>query len=90
MDLTYGLGLSPGDFSSEQFTDALERIKASCREHKLVCGIFGYNATMAAQSLDEGFDFASIGSDISFLREGCNRALATARGEEAEADRGGY
>lgn len=91
MDLTYGLGLSPGDFSSERFTAALEAIRAACVNNGLACGIFGYDARMAAGSLDDGFDFASIGSDVNFLREGVSQALAVARGEErAGPARGGY
>jgi 4-hydroxy-2-oxoheptanedioate aldolase len=91
MDLTYGLGLSPGDFSSERFTVALEAIRAACENNGLACGIFGYDATMAARSLDDGFDFASIGSDVSFLRDGVSQALAVARGEERVGPaRGGY
>jgi 4-hydroxy-2-oxoheptanedioate aldolase len=90
MDLTYGLGLSPGDFTAARFTEALATIKATCKTHDLACGIFGYDANMARQSLQAGFDFASVGSDISFVRAGVNQALATAKGLELENHAGGY
>ena len=92
MDLTYGLGLPPGDFANEKFSAAVGSILATCKAHDLVCGIFGYNAEMAAQSLAQGFDFASAGTDISFMRDGVSRALAIASGEEGNGSpaRGGY
>lgn len=92
MDLTYGLGLTPGDFSSDRFSAALQQIINACANNQLACGMFGYNAEMAAESLDQGFDFVSIGSDISFLRDGLAMALTVARGEEhsGELSRGGY
>jgi len=91
MDLTYGLGLSPGDFANERFVESVKAIRAACERNELVCGIFGYDAEMAHRALAEGFDFASIGSDISFLRQGVSQALATARGEAPDGPaRGGY
>ena len=91
MDLTYGLGLSPGDFANKRFIEALKAIRAACEANSLACGMFGYDAAMAARSLEDGFDFASVGSDISFARAGVSQALAVARGEELTApSRGGY
>ncbi len=91
MDLCYGLGLAPGSFADPIFTAAIERIKAACKAAGIAAGMFGYNAEMAASSIASGFQFASIGTDISFLRSGAQQALATARGEElGEAARGGY
>ncbi len=91
MDLCYGLGLPPGDFASERFIEAVGRIRAACDANELACGIFGYDAAMAGRSLQDGFDFVSIGTDISFVREGVSRAMAIARGEESSgSSRGGY
>ena len=91
MDLCYGLGLPPGNFSDKRFTGALEAIRSACKNNDLACGMFGYDASLAAQALDEGFDFASVGSDVSFVRAGVSHALAIARGEEHSAPtRGGY
>ena len=90
MDLSYGLGLEPGNFADPLFTDAIARILAACKAHQCAAGIFGYTAAMAADSLQNGFDFASIGTDISFLRTGAAQALADAKGEETSEQRGGY
>ena len=91
MDLTYGLGLPPGDFEHERFTAAVNAVQAACQRNGLACGMFGYAAAMANRALAGGFDFASAGTDISFLRQGAAQALATARGEaQAGAARGGY
>lgn len=83
MDLCYGLGLAPGDFTDPRFEEAITTILAACRTHGRAAGMFGYSPELAAQSLQRGFTFASAGTDISFLREGASRALATARGETA-------
>ena len=90
MDLCYGLGLSPGEFGNERFAEAIRNIRSACEASNLACGIFGYDAEMAARSLEEGFDFASVGTDISFARDGVSRALAIARGDEGSSSRGGY
>ncbi len=92
MDLCYGLGLSPGDFGNDLFTQAIEKIVAACRANNIAVGMFGYSPEMAHQMLQKGIDFVSAGTDISFFREGITRALATARGEDPNAvkGRGGY
>ena len=92
MDLCYGLGLAPGDFTDERFAQSLAAIKSACDNNGLAKGLFGYSAASAAASLEQGFDFVSVGSDISFLREGMARALAVVNGEDPNAvsARGGY
>ena len=93
MDLCYGLHLAPGNFTDARFADAISTILATCKKHKRAAGMFGYTAAMAADCLQNGFDFASIGTDISFVRAGAAQALATARGEGDNASgvtRGGY
>jgi 4-hydroxy-2-oxoheptanedioate aldolase len=95
MDLCYGLNLTPGSFADERFTAAIATILSACKAHDRAAGMFGYTAEMAADSLANGFDFASIGTDISFIRTGAAQALAAARGnpqkaEDAPAPRGGY
>jgi 4-hydroxy-2-oxoheptanedioate aldolase len=93
VDLCYGLGLSPMDFAHARFTEAVGRILSACVEHGIVAGMFGYTPEMAKNYLANGFNFASAGTDISFVREGVTRALAGARGSEDEAsggERAGY
>ncbi|MBR9865488.1 MAG: hypothetical protein GYB20_00075 [Oceanospirillales bacterium] len=93
MDLCYGLGLTPGSFTDPAFTAAIAKILNACEKNSLASGMFGYNAEMAAHSIENGFDFASIGTDISFIRAGAMQALSTAKGvskEDAPTARGGY
>ncbi len=85
MDLCYGLGLPPGDFGNSLFTDAVQAIVGACRKHGRAVGMFGYTPEMARSSLEQGFNFASAGTDISFFRSGMAQALAAARGEDPEA-----
>lgn len=83
MDLCYGLGVTPGNFADPRFQQALEAVLAACAKHKRAPGMFGYNAKMAAQSLEAGFDFVSAGTDGNFLRSGANQALSLVRGGTA-------
>ncbi len=76
---------------TERFIEALAAVRAACEGNGLASGMFGYDAEMAANSLEGGFDFASVGSDISFLREGVAHALSISRREERTGPaRGGY
>ncbi len=85
MDLCYGLGLSPGDFTNQRFKDAIARILAAAAENKLATGVFGVSPEFAANCLDNGFDFASASTDISFIRAGAAQAIAIASGKDANA-----
>ena len=77
MDLCYGLGLVPGSFGDERFTAALRKIIDACSRYKRAAGTFGYTPELAAQALQDGFHFVSIGTDISFFRAGLSQSLAT-------------
>lgn len=93
MDLCFGLGIAPGSFTDPSFTAAIGRILEACKTNGLASGIFGLSGEMAANSLKQGFDFASIGTDISFIRAGVTQTMTAAKGrdkEEAPAVRGGY
>ena len=84
MDLCYGLGIAPGDFGNSRFTDAVATIVEACRKHSRAAGMFGYTPEMARESLENGINFASAGTDISFFRSGLTRALALARGNDPD------
>ena len=79
-DLCLALGLEPGDFASPHFGDALGKVLDACRAAGKPAGIFGYTAEIAAKHLSEGFVFASIGTDTSFMRSGALAALKIAAG----------
>ena len=78
-DLCLAIGLEPGDFASPRFAEALSRVLDASRTAGKPAGIFGYTAQIAAKHLSEGFVFASIGGDTSFMRDGALAALDTAR-----------
>ena len=65
VDLCFGLGITPGDFGNEKFTGAVQEILAACAKHGKVAGMFGYSPELAARALEQGFAFASLGTDIS-------------------------
>lgn len=94
MDLCYGLGIAPGSFTEPAFTGAIAAILKACAKNKLAAGIFGVNGELAANAIQNGFDFASIGTDISFIRNGAQQALSAARGGDQpktkNAPSGGY
>jgi 4-hydroxy-2-oxoheptanedioate aldolase len=76
IDLCYGLGLAPGDFGAESFVEAVQKIKTACGDANCALGLFGYTPELAAAALQDGFQFASIGTDIGFFRQGAEAALA--------------
>ncbi|MCB1675549.1 MAG: hypothetical protein KDI01_04625 [Halioglobus sp.] len=84
MDLCYGLGLPPGDFDNASFKAAIVRILGAAAQHGIASGMFGYSPEMAHAALNEGFNFASAGTDVSFFRKGAQQALNTARGASSE------
>ncbi|MBL4802569.1 MAG: hypothetical protein JKY45_11810 [Emcibacter sp.] len=75
IDLCYGLGITPGDFSNPRFVLAVETIKEACKAAGCAAGFFGYSAELARSALDQGFTFVSAGTDINFFREGAKSAL---------------
>lgn len=85
MDLCYGLGIAPGSFGDPAYVDAVERIRQACVGAGIAAGMFGYNAALSRASLENGFQFSSIGSDANFLREGAKQAFDAARGLDKAA-----
>lgn len=85
VDLCFGLGIAPGDFGNELFTSALSAILTACKRHNKAAGMFGYSPALAYQALDQGFNFASLGTDISFFREGIAQGLSHAPRTDIDA-----
>lgn len=75
MDLCYGIGIPPGDFGNAVFVSAVKSIRAACVAAECAVGMFGYSPELANQALEDGFTFASIGTDVSFFRAGVESAL---------------
>lgn len=79
-DLHAQIGLAPSSDGAEpEFMDALERIKASAREHHIPLGIFSSNGEAAAQRIRQGFQMISVTTDISSLIAETTRNLRAAR-----------
>jgi 4-hydroxy-2-oxoheptanedioate aldolase len=83
MDLCFGIGLPPGSLADAAFTDAVAAILAACKKHRRAAGIFGVTPEMVYKALQDGFDFASVGTDVSFIQTGAAQALTIARGKAA-------
>lgn len=91
MDLCYGLGIAPGQFSDPAFVAAIAAIKQACAAAGIAAGMFGYSPQLARSYLDEGFQFASVGTDIGFFRDGAKQAFDCVRSETVAMEpRAGY
>jgi 4-hydroxy-2-oxoheptanedioate aldolase len=79
-DLHAQIGLPPSSDGAEPaFMEALERIKASAREHHVATGIFSSNGEAAAQRIRQGFQMISVTTDISSMIAEATRNLRAAR-----------
>lgn len=75
MDLCFGLGIQPGAFDDPVFVEALSTIERAGREAGCAVGIYGYDVARAKDALAGGYVFASLGTDIGFLRAGAQSAI---------------
>lgn len=63
-DLSCALG-KPGQFQTEEFKSALERVRKACREHGKFCFVFATSAEAARGYFRQGFDSVTIGMDYN-------------------------
>lgn len=87
MDLSYGLGLTPGDFAATEFQAAIIRIRKACADAGCAIGLYGYSPELAGKALADGFNFVSVGTDIGFFRQGLTASLAQAGGLPKAAEK---
>src|SRR5437667_8018084 len=81
-DLHAQLGLVPSSDGAEpKFLDALERIKAAARNHRVATGIFSGGGEAAAERIRQGFQMISVTTDISSMISAATRNLRVARGQ---------
>ena len=81
-DLHAQLGLTPSSDGAEpEFLDALERIKAAARNHRVATGIFSGGGEAAAERIRQGFQMISVTTDISSMISAATRNLRVARGQ---------
>lgn len=79
-DLHAQLGMPPSSDGAEpEFIAALERIKASARQHQVALGIFSSNGEAAAERVRQGFHMISVTTDLSSLIASATVNLRRAR-----------
>jgi 4-hydroxy-2-oxoheptanedioate aldolase len=79
-DLHASLGLKPGLYSAESaFLEALERIKASARQHHVATGIMSGDGAAAAACVRQGFQVVTVITDINSMINGAMQNLRLAR-----------
>ncbi|MDA0245333.1 MAG: aldolase/citrate lyase family protein [Chloroflexi bacterium] len=75
-DLHLSLGLPPALWSeAAEFTTAVAKVTAACRQRGIPLGTIVPNGTAAAQRLADGFTFISLGTDIIHLLSSLNSQL---------------
>jgi len=81
-DLSISLGLEPyGNDGNPVFDDALATIVAACVRHGVVPGIHATGPLTPIRRA-QGFRMITVTSDALAMREGYNRELASARGDD--------
>ena len=79
-DLHAHIGLpASSDGAEPEFLAALERIKASAKQHHVPLGIFSSNGDTSAERIRQGFQFISVTTDISSMISGVTQNLQRAR-----------
>lgn len=79
-DLSLALGLDPGyERPEREHIDAIESIRAACKQHGIIAGIQCGGGDMADRRRAQGFQMVTVGTDASFLTAHAGRELAAAR-----------
>ena len=79
-DLALSLGLQPTvRLEHQPVLDAIETIRAACRDAGVLCGLHCLAAEDVAARAGDGFALITAGGDLLYLREALAAALATAR-----------
>ena len=76
-DLSVSLGLKPGlDRTEEVMINAIEKIKIACKKNNKKIGIHCLSPNYLNQKFQEGFDLATIGTDLRFFVEIVGKKLS--------------
>ncbi len=79
-DLHAQLGLPPSSEGAEPaFLEALERVKASARQHGVALGMFSSGGAAAAERVRQGFRMISVTTDMNSLITAAKEHLRLAR-----------
>ena len=76
-DLSVSLGLKPGlDRTEEIMIKAIEKIRMTCKKNNKKIGIHCLSTNYLNDKFKEGFDLATIGSDVRFFTEIVEKKLS--------------
>ena len=76
-DLSVSLGLKPGlDRTEEVMINAIDKIKIACKKNNKKIGIHCLSPNYLNQKFQEGFDLATIGTDLRFFVEIVGKKLS--------------
>jgi 4-hydroxy-2-oxoheptanedioate aldolase len=78
-DLSHSLGV-PGQFDSEAYVTAIDRVLVACRAHGKSPGILVYETAVVPRLVEQGFRFVGIGADGALVSAGAHAAIAAVRG----------
>jgi len=73
-DLSVNLGI-PGQTNHPLEVEAIEKIAATCREHKKIAGILMFDQELLSYWINKNFRFAVYGSDVSLLTDAASNAV---------------
>ena len=69
-DLSVSLGLNPGlDRKEPEVVKAISRILNACKDNNIVAGIHCLSPDYIKKAYDDGFSFATLGTDIRFFSQ---------------------
>lgn len=81
-DLSVSLGLPPAsDHDDPAFTEAIDRVLAACRRHRVVPGAHSGNVTTARKRIEQGFLMVEMCDDAGALARAAAADLRAVRGE---------
>ena len=84
-DLSQALGGPPGsDWEDGPAAEAIDLILSKAKEHNLFAGLHNGKASYAKRMLDKGFQFVTVGSDLSLLLSSAAKLVKEVRGETLE------
>jgi 2-keto-3-deoxy-L-rhamnonate aldolase RhmA len=78
-DLSASLGIF-GQWNHPRLEEAIQRVVRAAREAGIACGIVPLDLEDAKKRLKEGFQFISLGGDITYLIAGAQEAINSTRG----------
>lgn len=89
-DLALSLGLPPTTTVTEpEHVKAVSQVKEACQRRGIAAGIQASSGECARKYAEAGFDMVTVATDAALLRDAARREMIAARGEYAEAERGG-